>query len=305
MTAPKRWGRPIAALCAWALCWAGASPAWGRAAPADGIRPEPEEAHRAVTAPLGAEGGAIDWTARSLRAKVCSANAIGAYVPPKTMPYAQRRAESLARDALTLLARAMVIGPAAAGAPGAQRLADALSARPELMPVLDACVHNMQVLTSRYGADGSVALEVALPLDGEQPGLGALWAALRPVQGTALPLPDRAKGAPSATGIVINARGTGFVPSLWPRIIDGAGTVLYGPEHVPLDVLVLRGLMGAAKSLQTALHDGRVGQMAVVFNAQQTAPQDPYTLVLGDDDARALRALRPLTQEARVVAVVD
>ena len=257
--------------------------------------------------PLGAQGGAIDWTARLVRAKVHSPNAIGAYVPPTVMPYAQRRAESLARDALMLLVRAIVLGGHTPGTPGAQRVADALSERGELMPVLDASLKKMQVLSSCYGADGAVSLEVALPLDGEHPGLGALWAALRP-QGAASDAPPKAPmaaEAPTATGIVINARGTGFVPSLWPRIIDKFGQVLYGPEHVALDVLVMRGLMGAAKSLQTALHEPRVGQMAVVFDAKQTSPQDPYTLVLGDDDARALARLRALTQEARVVAVVD
>lgn len=284
-------------------------PVYGRVADPPATQAPAKAADTVIVHPLGDGGGDVDWTNRVLRARGCSAGSIATFVPPDVLPYAQRRAESLAQDNLLRLLRTLVLGLGPKGTTaGPTRVADVLASQARLEPLAHASVKHMQVVSTRYAADGTVSLEVMLPLDGEHPGLGALWAALRPPAprtDAAVVPPESAQSTRLTTGFVINARGTGFEPCLWPRIIDAQGAVLYDASAVPPDILVMRGLMGAARSLEAAQRDERVAPVPEVIHAQRAAGTDPYTLVLGDHDARTFRKQANLAQEARVVVVVD
>lgn len=303
-------------------------------------------ADHVIATPLGPSGGTIDWTTRTLNFTSHSPGAIGTYLPPDLAPYGQRRAQGLAEEGLTRLVRALVLGPTTtctsqnSSALGhddelneacAPTGAWALARHAALAPLLYACVHSLQITRAIYGADGSVTLDAALPIDLDAPGLGLLWAnvlqeeadmwpknlvgpAPTPVQaefgGTLPPGAGEAEGSMAAaaaapTGIIINARGTGFVPSVWPRVVDGSGHILYGPNSVPQDVLVLRGIMGATKSLDAALGDARVAPLPLMLRALPVRPNDPHTLILSEQDAATLSLHAALAREARLLALVD
>lgn len=286
------------------------------------VRPAVVDAlDRSTAAPLGPTGGTVDWTQRVLRSRGHSAGPIGAYLPPDVAPYAQRRAESLAQDGLMQLLRATPLSNRCT-------VGDAVAQDPTLGALIYAATQSMQVTRAIYDAQGGVALEVELPLDTERDGLGALWSALgarnscggaaseplapqaaeaagQASTPAAAPAPEANTALALSSGIVVNARGTGFVPSVWPRIMGADGTLLYGRTLVPPDVLVLRGLMGATRSLEVAMADARVAPMPQVISARGTLGDDPHTLVLAEDAARTFAALQELVSDARVVVVVD
>jgi hypothetical protein len=266
-----------------------------------------------TTQPLGPEGGTIDWTHRVIRARGHGAPPVHAFVPDKSLPYAQRRAEGMAQQRLDNLVRALLLAPPndVSGA-GLQTMADHLRAHPELELLLHDSLSQMYATTSVYRADGEVELEVALNLDGGDKSLGALWAMLwRALGGTRQSARAQPALGPTTsmsrrpTGIVIIAHQTGFVPGLWPRITDSRGAVLYGPERVHPDILQIRGVLGMTRSLEAARRDARVAGYPWVMTAARGDASDTITLILNDDDAQKLQDGAQLLDEARVMLVLD
>ncbi|RMH52194.1 MAG: hypothetical protein D6682_02445 [Zetaproteobacteria bacterium] len=115
-----------------------------------------------------------------------------------------------------------------------------------------------------------------------------------------------AEGAP--TGLVIDARGSNFIPSMSPKIIQLRGGVLYpdarvrreAARHGVLISLFMRDLMMAQKH-------PRVGERPLVLKALRTWGKTRTALVLGKEASARLKELiaKGFLDHAAVIVVMD
>ena len=88
------------------------------------------------------------------------------------------------------------------------------------------------------------------------------------------------------TGLVIDARGLGVLPSMSPKIYDVTGNEVYGTMIVDPDFVIEQGIAGFAESVETAVEEGIVGGNPMVVRAISLA-EDPSrgSVVVRDNDA--------------------
>lgn len=106
------------------------------------------------------------------------------------------------------------------------------------------------------------------------------------------PAPSAAASVPAGlvrtfTGLVVDARGTGFAPSLKPAFLAGAEQLYPGPA-VDQAVAVRHGLVRYYRDLAKAQQSREVGATPKTVKA---AAGSPGALELGPDDAALLRAI--------------
>lgn len=109
---------------------------------------------------------------------------------------------------------------------------------------------------------------------------------------------------PDYTGLVIDARGTGFAPSLAPRIM-GPGGQLYPSSRIPEEVAAGNGFVRYFTDMSEAQQSDRAGERPLTVKAN--AAEGGSDLTLSAEDAATLSAIlsRPenLLDRARVVVV--
>ncbi|MBN2536795.1 hypothetical protein JXB37_00805 [candidate division WOR-3 bacterium] len=166
-----------------------------------------------------------------------------------------------------------------------------------------------------YPLAGSV-LELLLPEPGEArllgrvacPCCGQEWPEGREVpDGVALvPLED--ENTPQYTGILVDARGLGWQPALFPRVVTRAGAVAAGPEFASRRELAERGLVGLYPTRNDALMGDRTGSNPLVVRALDIAGYNGCDLVVSDEDAARIHGSKLNIQhlaECRVGFLVD
>lgn len=109
------------------------------------------------------------------------------------------------------------------------------------------------------------------------------------------------------TGIVVDARGTGAVPGLTPRILSSDETVLFDASSMPLDKAYAFEPVHYATSLNEALDAKRTGEAPMVIQALPGRPESldivlPEELFANPGDSEEL--LKYL-RAGRVVVVLD
>jgi hypothetical protein len=109
-----------------------------------------------------------------------------------------------------------------------------------------------------------------------------------------------------ATGIVIDGRGLGLRPALLPRIIDSQGQEIYVGQVVTRTNAVEQGVAGYAKDVHAAANNFRVTDNPAVIKGLRASGATRTDIVLGPDDAQALRELSrkgDFLQYCRVIIV--
>lgn len=93
------------------------------------------------------------------------------------------------------------------------------------------------------------------------------------------------------TGVVIDARGLGVMPSMSPKIYDKTGNEVYGTMTVDPDYVIEKGIAGFADSVESAIEEGIVGENPIVIQAISLA-DDPSrgSVVVRDKDALKILA---------------
>lgn len=90
-------------------------------------------------------------------------------------------------------------------------------------------VKGAQTVKTEVQSDGGVEVTVRVPLWGTE----SLVSALAGEKGLqARDLPPETPSEEGATGLVIDARGLGVKPAVFPAVVDDKGGVVYGPETV-------------------------------------------------------------------------
>lgn len=88
------------------------------------------------------------------------------------------------------------------------------------------------------------------------------------------------------TGLVLDARNTGFKPSLKPRVLTSSGEVLYPSENADYDRGVSQGFVRYFKDVAEASRSDRAGKAPMMLKAQAEGGD----LVVSEADANLLKA---------------
>lgn len=173
----------------------------------------------------------------------------------------------------------------------------------EIRSKVQGMAQGFKVVDTRYYSDGSVDIVVQMPLSEE---LNSTLMSAVPAAKNKVAVATT--GAETASGLVVNAKGLGLLPSMAPRLVDESGKEVYGTAVVNANVVAEGGLAGYAKDIDQAKSDARTGDKPVVIKALRLAKKSKTDLVLSNADADKLRApdanLKFLT-EGRVIIVVD
>lgn len=184
-----------------------------------------------------------------------------------------------------------------------QRSAGDLMSNGEIKSRVQGFVQGCKTADTRYYSDGSVDIVLQCPMDE-----GITSALFSGVPAAKKPRKLPSAGASSYSGLVINAKALGVLPSMAPRIVDESGKEVYGASVVSEQGLAQGGIAGYVKDVDGAKGNERVGQKPLVVKALRLADKTKTDIVISNADADKLRD--PNTNlsflaEGRVIIVVD
>ena len=137
-----------------------------------------------------------------------------------------------------------------------------------------------EVVDEGMNADGSYYVKMSVPLFGAKNSLAA--AALPEVIKDIKPVPiahvnvsdtpltkEEVKEVQSAsyTGIIVDASGMGLEPTFSPVIFDSNDRGVYGISNIDPDKAISYGMVGYAKSLESATSNARIGSNPLIVKA--------------------------------------
>ncbi|MBM4280964.1 MAG: hypothetical protein FJ137_09445 [Deltaproteobacteria bacterium] len=166
---------------------------------------------------------------------------------------------------------------------------------------IEGMVRGFRVVDTKYYSDGSVDVVVQMLIDEN------LTNALieKPKAGKA-PRSLNTVGPESFTGLVINARGLGVVPSMSPRIVDESGKEIYAADVVSEKGLAQGGIASYEKTEEQS--KGRTGNKPLVVKALRLIDKSKTDIVVSNGDADKLRSPNlnlSFLAEGKVVILVD
>jgi hypothetical protein len=180
----------------------------------------------------------------------------------------------------------------------ASRTAADVMSSGEVNTAVKGLAEGFRVVDTNYYSDGSVDVIVSMPID--QSLTNALLERSKAKPGAAM----KTDGPLSYSGLVVNARGLGLVPSMSPRIVDETGREVYGVEIVSEKGLAKGGIATYVRGESTE----QAGTSPLALKAIRLADKTKTDLVIANVDADKLRAqnmnLSFLT-EGSVIILVD
>jgi hypothetical protein len=251
----------------------------------------------ALALPMAARGepAAVDWQKRVVRCT--GTGAPNLRDAQSNVAVARIGAERAARlDALRNCLEAV----RGVRVSGEQTVGGALSADPGLRAQVEGVVKGFQLVGKpRYFSDGGVEMDVEVPLDGV-----AAAVVPQPAAPAAAPGAAPAGGAGGPTGLLVDARGTGLVPALAPRLVDEKGLELYSAGSVAPEIRKKSGAAAWSRDPASARKEQaeRLGDKPLEVKAVKAQGTDA---VLDDQAAAAIQAAPALLAEGRVVFVTE
>lgn len=243
-------------------------------------------------------GGVVDWTSQVIRE-------IGIGAPNPNMPIPAQRAgaiEAAKRVALrNLLERVQGMNITSE-----VTIQQYMVTNDVIRTKIEGTIKNFRVIDTRYKSDGSVEVEVEVPLSG--------------IFQTVLPgyLPEGATppvqpppGKPSNviyTGLIIDARGLGLRPALAPKVVDENGQEVYGTGRVSRDYALQIGVVGYEKDLNRARANERVTNNPLVVKATGVSGTHKTDVVISNRDAEMIRSAGQslnFLQQCKVMLILD
>jgi hypothetical protein len=91
------------------------------------------------------------------------------------------------------------------------------------------------------------------------------------------------------TGLVVDARGTRFTPTLAPRIIDENGDEVFGSAFASREFAVQRGMVGYTSDMGKALKNPRVTNRPMTIKGLTTKKFSNSDIIVSVSDANRLR----------------
>lgn len=123
-----------------------------------------------------------------------------------------------------------------------------------------------------------------------------------------LPAGSSVNPSQSYTGLIVDARGTGVLPAMSPKIFDPEGREVYGSAYVSREWAVSQGVVGYVKTLDAARGTDRVKGSPLVVKALEAKGANMADLVISKADADSIRSIaqrQNFLSEGRVMIVLD
>jgi hypothetical protein len=255
--------------------------------------PAQAESDDAVVQKIG--HGEVNWSAKTVTATGSGA----ANLKDASVAVARLNAERTAkldamRNVVETIQGIQVTGKRSAG--------DLMSSG-EIKTRVQGFVQGCKVADTRYYSDGSVDVVLQCPMND-----GIASTLFKGLPETKFPRKLPTKGPELYSGLVVNAKSLGVLPSMAPRVTDEHGAEVYGASVVTEQGLAQGGIAAYAKDVDAAKKEERIGGKPMVVKALRLAEKSKTDIVISNADADKLRGqnsnLTFLT-EGRVVIVVD
>jgi hypothetical protein len=110
------------------------------------------------------------------------------------------------------------------------------------------------------------------------------------------------------SGLVVDGRGLGAQPAVFPRVVTESGKVVYGPAMLKQKTLAEKGLVQYASSIEDAKKLERSGKKPLVIKAVGIQGDGKCDLVVSDDAASLIHATLKdgkISKKGAVVFVID
>ncbi|HSQ42624.1 MAG TPA: hypothetical protein VLM37_10125 [Fibrobacteraceae bacterium] len=243
--------------------------------------------------------GSVDWGARTV-------TAVGIGAPNPNMPEVTARPMAIraARDVALRNALELIKGLQMTSSTTVENF---MVANDVIRTQVDGYIRKFEASEPRYMSDKTIEITVTIPLDAELANT-----LLPPTIGKAPAVVIAAPAVPvvrNFTGLVIDARGTGAIPALVPKILDEEGKEVYGSAYVTRDWATKWGMAGYAKTPeQAAGFKDRVGTNPGIIKAVKATGASRCDLVISNTDAMDVRAAAKsmkFLSDCRVIIVVD
>jgi hypothetical protein len=226
--------------------------------------------------------GAINWQDQIIRA-----TGIGA--PNPNVPLAAQRAGAL--EAAKRVALRNILEVVKGMAINSETTVEnAMVTSDVINTKVQGVVRDFKVVDQRYMSDGSVEVDVEIPLS------GILSDVLLPSQegipmapGQAYPLGISVQSG-VFTGLIIDATGVELRPAMAPKILDEQGNEVYGTGYVSRDYAVQIGVVGYEKDMNRARQNERVTDNPLVVRAIKTSGTNNCDVIVSSNDAQRILA---------------
>ena len=110
------------------------------------------------------------------------------------------------------------------------------------------------------------------------------------------------------TGLIINVKGLGAKPAMYPRILDESGNSVYDVASANPNATIEEGLTGYRKSIDAAKQVARIGNNPLIIKAQKINGKYNADIIVSDSDAQKIfqaDSKGGILGEAKVVVVID
>ena len=91
------------------------------------------------------------------------------------------------------------------------------------------------------------------------------------------------------TGLIVDARTTGAIPAMAPRVLDENGQEVYGTAFVSREYAVQKGMSAFMTALNAAEKDPRVGHSPLIVKGLKAEGAGQSDIVISNTDAAKLR----------------
>lgn len=190
---------------------------------------------------------------------------------------------------------------------------DAMLANDRIQSSIQGRIAGVRALGEpRYFDDGSIMIKMAARLKDMIPADVYLSGPPRELGPPAEIRLQRAGGridtGRAYTGLIIDARGTGVLPAMSPKVLDPDGREIYGSAYVSREFAVAQGIVGYAKDVDAARQNDRVQGNPLVIKALESKGANKSDLVISGSDADALREIaqtQNFMRQTRVMIVLD
>lgn len=172
---------------------------------------------------------------------------------------------------------------------------------------VNALIKGAQKTDRRFLADGSIEIDMVLPVYGQ----GSLNEVLQPQKNVAPPPPVELEPSEineEYTGLIVDCRGLGLEPAMSPALNSKAGGEIYiGHQPVDPDFVIREGIVSYHKSLNDAKQGSRVGKNPLIVKGIAVSGNFKTDVMISEKDTRlilGLEAKYKVLREAKVSLVL-
>lgn len=246
--------------------------------------------------------GTVNWQTQLLKA-----TGIGA--PNPKVPFAAQRAGAIRAAKLAAL-RDLLETVKGMRLTSETLVENAMLSNDVIVTRVEGILKSFKTVDTRYLSDGSVEVDVEIPLS------GILLDAILPQQ-MGGQQPGNVQYATQAaqqfvntaySGLIIDARGLGLNPAMAPKILDENGNEVYGTGFVSREYAVQIGVVGYEKNLERAKSNERVADNAIVVKAKTVSGTNQSDVVIDNNSAANIQAAAKnlnFMEQCKVMIIVD